>query len=120
MINTAQALQEFWSGFGLPAATVWTVPDDWEPPYITYSLVESEPTEPVSGYAQVWYRDTGNAAMLAKVDEIKAAIGTGTRLKCDGGYVVLRPSTPYVQLMSDEDPTKRYAYINLQINCYHQ
>lgn len=119
MINTAQALYQFWSGFGLPAATIGTVPDEWELPYITYSLVETEPTEAATGYAQVWYRDTGNAAMLAKVDEIKAAIGTGIVLPCDGGYVVIRPSTPFVQLMVDADPAQRYAYINFQINCYH-
>lgn len=119
MINTAQVLYDFWSGFGLPAATVGTVPDSWELPYITYLLIESEPTEAATCYAQVWYRDTGNAEMLAKVDEIKAAIGNGVVLSCDGGCVVLRPSTPFVQIMVDADPANRYAYINLQINCYH-
>lgn len=120
MINTARALYGFWSGFDLPAATTMTVPEEWEPPYITYSLVESEPLQPATHYAQVWYRDTGNAAMLAKVDEIKAAIGDGVRMKCDGGYVVLRPSTPFVQIMTDQAPENRYAYLNMQINCYHE
>ena len=120
MTDTAQALYQFWSGFGLPAATINTVPDDWDVPYITYSLVETEPVEPATHYAQVWYRSTSNAAMLAKVDEIKNAIGTAAVLKCDGGYVVLRPSTPYVQLGTGENQEDRYAYINLQINCYHE
>lgn len=126
MINTAGALNEFWSGFGLMAFTVNTVPDEdpdgnpIELPYITYSLVETEPVEPATHYAQVWYRDTSNADILAKVDEIKTAIGSGVRLECDGGYVVLRPSSPYVQIETGEDPAIRYAYINLQINCYHE
>lgn len=125
MIDTARALNEFWSGFGLWAFAVNTVPDEdpngnpMKPPYITYSLVETEPLEPATHYAQVWYRDTGHADLLAKVDEIKAAIGTGVKLECDGGYVVLRPLNPLVQMMVDEDPTVRCAYINLQINCYH-
>ena len=125
MTNTARALNEFWSGFGLWAFAVNTVPDEdpdgnpMNPPYITYSLVETEPLEPATHYAQVWYRDTGYADLLAKVDEIKAAIGTGVKLECDGGYVVLRPLSPLAQIMVDEDPTVRYAYINLQINCYH-
>lgn len=125
MINTAQALYEFWSSFGLPAYTTTTVPDEDEhgnpvkPPYITYSLVETEPFESSTHYAQVWYRDTGNVALLTKVDEIKAAIGNGVRITCDGGCVVLRPATPLVQLMVDAVPENRYAYINLQINCYH-
>lgn len=120
MIDTASALYQFWSGFGIPAATVGTVPDEWELPYITYSLVESEPLEPTSHYAQVWYRDTGNAAMLEKVDEIKAAIGTGVVIECEEGFVVIRPASPFVQLMVDMNPENRYAYINMQINCYHK
>ena len=119
MTNTAQALYGFWSGFGLPAYTTGTVPDGAEVPYITYSLVESESLESATHYAQVWYRDTSNSELLAKVDAIKAAIGTGKVIPCTGGCVVLRPSTPYVQLMTDENPEKRYAYINLQINCHH-
>lgn len=126
MINTAQALNEFWSGFGIPAYMVNTVPDeqpDGKPttmPYITYSIVETEPLEPATHYAQVFFRSTTNAALIAKVDEIKSAIGNGVRIKCNGGYVVLRPANPYVQLMIDADPAVRYAYINLQINCYHE
>lgn len=119
MINTARALYEFWSGFELPAYTVGTVPDEAQLPYITYSLSETEPLESSTHYAQVWYRDTSNSALLAKVDEIKAALGDGVRIACDGGYVVLRPSNPLVQLMVDANPENRYAYINLQINCYH-
>lgn len=125
MINTARALNEFWNGFGLWAFTVNTVPDEdpdgnpMKPPYITYSLVETEPLEPATHYAQVWYRGTSNEELLAKVDEIKAAIGNGVRIDCEGGYVVIRPASPYVQLMTDADPVNRYAYINMQINCYH-
>lgn len=119
MINTARALNEFWNGFDLPAYTVSSIPDEITTPYITYSLVETEPLSAGTHYAQVWYRDTSNAALLAKVDEIKTAVGSGVRIDCDGGYVVLRPSTPFVQLMIDANPENRYAYLSFQINCYH-
>ena len=117
MMNTAQALYQFWSSFGLPAYTVGTVPDEAQVPYITYSLVETEPLEPRTCYGQVWYRSTSNAALLAKVDEIKAVVGAGCSISCDGGYVVLRGLT--VDLMTDINPENRYAYINLQLNCFH-
>lgn len=120
MVNTARALYEFWSSFGLPAYTTSTVPDEVETPYITYSLTETEPLEGATHYAQVWYRDTSNVALLTKVDEIISAIGSGCRIACEGGYVVLRPASPLVQLMVDIEPENRYAYINLQINCYHK
>lgn len=120
MINTARALYDFLSGFGLPAMTEGTVPDEMELPYITYTLIETEPLENTAFYVSLWFRSMSNAAMLAKVDEIKAAIGTGVVLPCDGGFVVLRPSNPFVQLMTDEDPEIRYAYFIMQINCYHE
>lgn len=120
MTNTATALTAFWSSFGLPAYSTGTVPDDVQLPYITFSLVESECLDPTSHYVQVWYRDTSNSAALAIVDAIKDAIGVCKILPCTGGYVVIRPSTPYVQMMTDQNPENRYAYINLQINCYHK
>lgn len=119
MINTAQALYEFWSGFDLPAYTVNTIPDDAQMPYITYSLTETEPFESATHYAQIWYRSSSNAQLLAKVDEVKQAIGNGVKIDCEGGYVSIRPSMPFVQTMVDIEPENRYAYINLQINCYH-
>jgi hypothetical protein len=117
MINTAQALYQFWSSFGIPAYTVGTVPDEAQIPYITYSLVETEPLDPQTCYAQIWYRTTSNATLLAKVDEVMAVLKTGVNITCDGGLVALRGAT--VSLMTDMNPENRYAYINMQINCYH-
>ena len=117
MTNTAQALYQFWSSFGLPAFTVGTVPDEAEVPYITYSLVETEPLQPLTHYAQVWYRSTSNAALLAKTDEIMAVLKPGVSIPCTGGYVSLRGAT--VSLVTDMNPENRYAYINMQINCFH-
>lgn len=119
MMNTGKALYEFWSSFGLPAYTVGTIPDGVDVPYITYSLVETEPLESATHYAQVWYRSTSNLALLQKVDEIKSTVKNGAKITCDGGYVMLRPANPYVQLMVDANPENRYAYMNFQINCYH-
>lgn len=120
MTETAKALYGFYSGFGIPAYTETTVPDDAELPYITYSLPETEPLEPATHFAQVWYYGTSNAGVIAKADEIKRAIGTGVLIKCDGGgYVCIRPQTPLIQLMVDQTPEIRRAYINLQLNCYH-
>lgn len=119
MLNTAAALKTFWSSFGLKAYTVNTIPDEQELPYITYSLPETEPLQSATHYAQVWYKSTSNAELLRKVDLIKETIGTGVRIDCDGGYVALYPLTPFAQLQVGESPEERYAYLNMQINCYH-
>lgn len=119
MINTALALQTFYGGFGLPAYCENDVPMDAVLPYITYDIVETEPLEPATHHAKVWERTTDYNNILTVVDQIKAAIGEAAVLDCDGGYVVIRPSSPYVQLLTDEDTAIKYAYISLQINCYH-
>lgn len=119
MTDTARALYEFYSGFGLPAYSIGTIPDDVSLPYITYSLVETGALENATHYVQVWYRDTSNEDMLAVVDAIKEAIGQGIVLDAGETQIALRPSLPLVQLIVDQDPENRYAYINLQINCYH-
>ena len=38
MTNTAKALYQFFSGFGLPAYVEYNVPDEAALPYITYRL----------------------------------------------------------------------------------
>lgn len=119
MTNTAQALQAFWGGFGIPAYTTHTVPKGAQLPYITYSLVESEPLRSATHYAQVFCRATDNAWLLAKVDEIRTALGDGVMIPCTGGLVSLRPDSPFAQIMVDAVPENRCAYLNLQINCYH-
>ena len=119
MISTARALHDFYSGFGIPAYTTQTVPDEAVEPYITYNLTEPDWNSPTTHYCQVWYNDTSNAAVLAKADEIVRAIGEGIKLHTDGGFILLRPDSPLVQLLV-EDREHRSAYINLQLNAFHE
>ena len=117
MLNTAKTLKTFFSSFSLPAYTLESVPDEVELPYITYPLTEPEWNEQTSFYCQVWYPKKKLADLLTKADEIIAAIGTMKEFTQDGGYVVLYPSTPLIQILSDE--MTQSAYINLTINAYH-
>lgn len=118
MESTAKALYTFFSGFDLPAFSQDTVPEDQDLPFITYSLKEPEWDKKTTLYVQVWYRTYSNAIVNAKADEILSAVGTGLILPCDGGYVVLWPDSPLVQMLVDEEGTRR-AYITLSINAYH-
>ena len=119
MIATARALQEFFSGFGIPAYNENTVPKDAEPPYITYPLREPEWNQATSFYANVYYRNAeSNRDSLEKADEIVRAIGDGLKLPVTGGWLVLWPETPLIQAMPPNGDV-RAAYINLSINAYH-
>lgn len=117
MLETAKTLKTFFSSFDLPAYTLESVPEDVQLPYITYPLTEPEWSEQASFYAQVWYPKKRLADLLAKADEITAAIGTMKEFEQDGGYIVLYPSTPLIQILSDD--YSQSAYITLSINAYH-
>lgn len=117
MINTAKTLKTFYGGFGIPAYTLESVPENVNLPYITFPLTEPEWNEQASTYCQVWYPKNRLADLLAKADSIVAAIGsTGIKFAQPGGYCVLYPSTPLIQILTDEHTQS--AYINLAINVY--
>lgn len=117
MTNTAKALYNFFSGFGLDAYAEHSIPDDAELPYITYQLIEPDWRDSATMYARVWYRSSSLVAINAKVDEIKNAIGEGVSLPTDGGAVYLGKGTPFAQYMPMEgDDTLKAVYLNLIIN----
>lgn len=118
MFKAAAALKSFFSGFGLPAYQVGTVPEDVELPYISYSISSPEWNQKASLYAQVWDRTTTNTGIIGIADQITAAIGERKIIPLDGaGHLVIWPETPLVQIQVDGD--FRYAYINLSINGFH-
>ena len=117
MLNTAMTLKTFFSSFSLPAYTLESVPDTVTLPYITFPLIEPEWNEQANFYCQVWYPKKKLEELLIKADQIVAAIGTMKKFEQNGGYLVLYPSTPLIQILSDEETQS--AYINLSINAYH-
>ncbi len=118
MYRAAAALKTFFSGFGLPAYQVDTVPEDVALPYITYSVSAPEWNQKATAYAQVHDRTRLNTGIIRIADQITAAIGdAGLRLPFEGGYLIIWPESPLVQILVDGD--FRVAYINLSINMYN-
>ena len=116
MYQAAAALKRFFSGFDLPAYQIGTVPDETQLPYITYSMSVPEWNQKASMYAQVWDRTTSNTGIIQKADQITQAIGEGKNIPFNGGYLVIWPESPLIQIMVDGDV--RYAYINMSVNAY--
>ena len=54
MTNTAKALYQFFSGFGIPAYVEYAPPDNAQLPYITYQLIEPDWDDGGTFYARVW------------------------------------------------------------------
>lgn len=116
-MNKAQAIHQFWSGFGIPAYDENTVPDDATMPYITYSVSTGSIEDLVILTASVWYRSTRWREITLKVNEIEQYINAVSPLavKIDGGRAYFTKGTPFSQRMAEpgDDATRR---IYLQIN----
>lgn len=120
MYKAAEALNTFFSGFGLDAYQEDSVPDDAALPYITFSLSVPEWNQKASNYARVWARTRSNTWLIQKADQITAAIGEMKSISYEGGYLVIWPETPLTQILVDgDDKSIRYAYINFSINAYN-
>lgn len=114
MTKTA-ALHDFFSSFGLMAYQEYSVPENAEFPYLTYSVVTDSIENNVALTANLWYRSSSWTTCNAKAEEISKCIGNGGRVVAyDGGAVWLRRGTPFAQSMNDEtDDLIRRKYINI-------
>lgn len=116
MTNTAKALYQFFSGFGLDAYVEYSPPEDAKLPYITYQVIEPDWRDGGTLYARIWYRSTSYAAINAKVDEIAEAVGEGISLYTPTGAVYLFKGTPWAQNMPMEgDDTLKVVYLLFNI-----
>lgn len=115
-MDKAQAIQNFWSSFGLTAYDEYTVPDDAQMPYITYNVPTGSLGDLVVLNARLWYRSTSWRDITRKSEEIARAIGQYGYyvMELDGGYVWLTKGSPFSQRMADESDTMiRSIYLNV-------
>lgn len=113
-MDREQAIQSFWSSFGLKAYDENTVPDDVTLPYITYNLSVSGYDETTLMSASIWYRSTSWKDITEKAEEISRYIGLGGKVvPFDDGKIWIIRGTPFSQRMSDEDDTIRRIYLNI-------
>lgn len=120
MYRAAVALKTFFSGFGVPAYTDDSVPDDVSLPYIAYSLNVPGWNQKASIPVRVWDRTTSNSGIIRIVDQITSAIGADKLvypLDGDGYLVIWPPDTEQIQIQVDGD--FRFAFFNIWINAYN-
>lgn len=123
----AAALHTFFSGFGLAAYEENSVYDMDEPPsmpYLTYQLNTGAFDPNANGAAlsaSLWYRSESWVPINAKVEEISQSVGrSGVRLRCEGGYILIRRSdTNFAQSMGEaaDDRVKR-KYLNFTVEYF--
>lgn len=116
MKQTVDALNAFFEGFGIPAWPENGVPVGEKPPYITVQLAEPAWDAAMPFYARVWFRGVTMDAIMAKVDEIGAAIGEGVSLPTPTGCVWIHKGDSFAQRQSlAGDPTLLCVYLNMTI-----
>ena len=121
-MTKAQALQAFFSSFGVPAFESNFVPSGEHTPdfpYITYDLVTADFGATVYFTGGIWDRTTTLARLNAITDEIARRIGLGgIRLPCDRGHIHLYCGSPWAQTLRDqgevgtEDDSVHRKYLN--------
>lgn len=100
------AIYDFFSSFGLsafPATSVPTSGDEMpEFPYLTYNVSTDTELGRTMAVASVMYRSESCTGVNAKVDEISRVVGSGYRLECDEGGMIIRKGSPWAQPMGDD------------------
>lgn len=114
-MDKTQALNYFWSSFGLNAYDEQTVPEDATMPYITYETVTGGFDEQLALTASLWYHSTSWAAITAKMEQIYDEIGRGgITIPYDGGMLWITRGAPFAQRIADPNSAdvRRY-YMNI-------
>ena len=115
LLDKAQALNSFWSNFGLTAYDENTVPDGAQLPYITYEVATNSFDDgDVTLTASLWYFGRSWAEISQKADEIAQKIGFGGyTIKTDTGYLWIKRRTPFAQRMGDENENIRRILLSI-------
>ena len=121
-MNEQAALQTFWSGFNWDAFEENAVPENafaTRDHYLTYAAGLSGFDEPMMLTASLWQRSKSWTDTVNKSREIFEEIGLGgVLLQTDDGYVWIKRGQPFAQRMSDEDPTVRRIYLNVEVEFF--
>lgn len=113
-MTIGEALQDFFSGFSLPAYPSTAVPDDAVMPYLTYTVsVSSFQSSDSLLTVNLWYRNESEAIPNAKAEEIRKEIEQGGVLPLDRGFIWLKPGSPFWYTSPDEDNSIKRRILNI-------
>lgn len=115
-MDKAQAINEFWNSFGLPAYDERTVPGFAQMPYITYELSTASLDEPILLSANLWYSSTSWQEISQKASQIEDYITRMTPIKIDSGRVYITKGTPFSSRLEEpEDRLVRRIMLNIGV-----
>lgn len=115
-MDKEQALQSFFSRFGVRAYDSSTVPDDAELPRITYeSITDNFGVQNVIS-ASIWDRSTSWKSVTDILHNIEIDLGYGgTTVPYTNGLLWVKRGQPFAQRMEDTDDSIRRIVMNLEV-----
>lgn len=118
-MNKYEAINKFFSGFGIPAYPVGSVPTEPKFPYLTYQLPTGDfQSRETAMEVNLWFYTTSEADPDLKADELKKAIGYGGRLLTfEDGAVWIKRGSPWCQAVPNESGNSmiKRRYINVDL-----
>jgi hypothetical protein len=112
-----QAINYFWSGFGLPVYDEQDIPDDAVMPYITYKASADSLGNSLLLYGNLWYRENTWKNISKKAQDIEKAIKEHGYVLINTsepkGYLKISAETPFAQRMKDDDEVVKRIYLNI-------
>lgn len=131
-MNKQQALNAFWSGFGVLAFEENSVPDDEaiqalidageapaKFPYITYQVITDELGHPVFPTASIYDRSSSWEKADTLANTIGARIKSMNTIRLDNGRMFITKGNPFSQHMDEEgDRAIRRIILNLGIEFF--
>lgn len=115
-MNKWQAIDAFWSSFGIPAYDENSVPDDATAPYITYTAETADFEKVILLTGSIWYKSATWENISLKADEIASSLKKIVKL--DDGYLFITRGSPFAQRMKDPNENVKRIYINLMAEFY--
>lgn len=114
-MDKAQALHQFWSGFGLPAYDESTLPDDAVMPYITYTVETDSLGAALALTASLYYRSFSWVEISRKAEEIASAIVNMAppTIAFDRGRLYLTKGSPFAVRLQEADDAVRRIDLNI-------
>ncbi len=119
-MDKAQALHQFWSGFGIPAWDENTVPDDDDirgEKYIAYSVSTGSLDDVINLTAKIWDTNTSSWEFVEnKAEEIAEYIAkmVPPTIPIENGRLYITKGKPFSQRLSNPNELVRGIYINIQ------
>lgn len=119
-MDKSQALNEFWSSFGIPAYDTNTVPDDAVMPYITYETGLDSIDNQIPLTASIWYRQLSWEDISKKAEQIAKYLQDINPIskKIEGGRMYISRGFPFAQRMSDDDDMVRRIVLNITVEFF--